>query len=779
MELLTCFLKVVRFLKLYPPMHPFISKAFEDLRVCRKHTRESRLELGYDAQSGSVLVDGIEAFRSPTSLHALQTYLAEKRIDGFAISRETDFSELRDLAVLLSRPREEVLENNALKPIHVIGLKGIRLVRSWIQATGDPNDPVGPGSGTRSRLSRVLDRALPDGIGSSAAPDNKVVGFLLEPQENAGGSAPIFDVGSSLNDQPDSLAQGVALAVNQILMGAENPSAQELLSAFSYCLEKLVTALLDEEGGGYRDTETAMRRILAPFDREFTRKMLPEGPDGQIKLDRLFRRFSSSLKLRVLKEELGDEALDHATFRSMLDTFTSSEEEEDELLNALTRSISEDRRFETSCDRVARVIGLGPRTQRRRGVVLALEPHPDEGRRLRLHLQHEDLEIHLLTDGEKLLGEVERLNPDVILMNPELRGIQGMQLISRLRRSSHRTRPVPLILYSEDSTFQHDFEVVAYPEHHFILKKEGEAEVIRCINQILKTSPSFGTRAPAGIRGGYRPNRSIANQHFFVANFEILTYHQSTSLENMVFFDILPLDDTRTGILLAEGFRKGTADEQVGKDIREQMRALLVSSVSPSSLISELNALFYEKFRGKPLITAQALVLDSDTGTITSCLAGGMKPLRLSATGDVDEIALPTGIVLGFSRSQVFESSLREMRLPVAAGETLLISSYGLATALGDGQETQALAEIRREVARTFLENPCSSSPLLKAQDRLKDRIAVMASVPMDRAAIWIRRLQEKPDSTGLPTARSDLLEKFHSNSSCNHGLHPSQRHDI
>ena len=764
MEFLTCFLKVVRFLKLYPSMHPFISRAFEDLRVCRRNTRASRLDLGFDAQTGSVLVDGIEAFRSPNSLHSLQTYLAEKRIEGFAISRETEFSELRDLAVLLSRPREEVLENNALKPIHVISLKGIRLVRSWIPASGDANDSLGPGSGARSRLSRILDRALPDGISSSNAPDNKVVGFLLEPQEDAAGAGPEFDIGSSLHDQPDFLAQGVAQAVNQILMGAENPSTQELLSAFSYCLEKLVTALLDKEGGGYRNTETAMRRILAPFDREFTREMLPEGPDGQVKLDRLFHRFSSSLKLRVLKEELVDEALDHGTFRSMLDTFTSSEEEEDDLLNALTRSISEDRRFETSFDRVSRVIGLGPRTQRRRGVVLALEPHPDEGHRLRLRLQHEDLEIHLLTDVEKLLGEVERLNPDVILMNPRLRGIQGVQLISRLRRSSNRTRPVPLILYSEDDTFQHDFEVVAYPDHHYILKKEGDAEVIRCINQILKASTSFDTRAPAVSRGGYRPTRNIANQHFFVANFEILTFHQSASLENMIFFDIIPLDDFRTGILLAEGFRKGVADEQVCTDIRKQMRALLASSASPRKLISDLNALFYEKFRGKPLITAQALVLDSHLGSLTSCLAGGMKPLRLSATGAVEEIELPSGIVLGFSRSQVFEASLRERRLPVAAGDTVLIPSYSLATALGNGQETQALPEIRHEVARAFLENPDSSSPLLKAQDRLAARISGKATVPMDRAAIWIRCLQEKQASTGQTSVQSDLLGKILSN---------------
>jgi len=733
-----CLLKVIRFLKLYPNDHPFISRSLDELHGLWDFIRSSQGEFAFESRTGSIFAGGSEVAHAPRALRPLKRMLEDKSVDGLAIDHSTEFEEFRDLANLLARPREEVVEKNRIKPVHLVGLKGIRLSIGRRPTPADGAALAPPSlPARRPGLSGLLLRALSRPFDPDAVTDDPITRHILD-------RTPIpadeLDVVQWLEHRPDDLARAVTVAVNRLLMGSENPAAEDLLSAFAHTLEPLVAARLDAEPGGFGSMEDTVHAVMARFDPGFVRRMLPDGPGGRPVIAPLLRRFAASLKLRVLEGTLLDEGLDEGGFRHMLEAVCIDEEEEIDLLSRLAKAVARDERFKGCFTRVARILRPGPGVRQRRNTVLVLDPDSESNRQIQSDLEPSGIELHLLGEGERLLGEIQRIQPDVVVVEPKLRGVQGLHLISQLRRAGGSGDPVPLVVFTETAAFEHEFEIQTYPGCRFVSKVDGTRRLREVVEEILKQrGRSEDSRRPLAAVD-LRPSREVANRHFFLPRFEILTYHAPAESGSTTFFDVVPVSETQTCILMADGFHV-SPDERTSAGIREGLRCLMAAGTDPRLLLRDLNSLFWKHLGGRPLIAAQALLLDSLHGTVTACLAGGDKPLKISALGDTDRIALPSGIVLGFSRGVAFESTLKEMLLPVGGNEALLVYSTGMIDALGSGDPKRAFAAIRRETAIAYHDNRAASSPLPGVVQRLSARLHASEGEARDRAAIWIRCL--------------------------------------
>lgn len=736
-DFFACLLKVIRFLRLYPNNHPFISRSLEELHSLWDFVRDDQAEFAFESRSGSIFAGGSEVAHSPRVLTPLKQMLEEKCLDGLTINRSTEFEEFRDLASLLARPRHEIVEKDRIKPVHLAGLKGIRLT------TGGSESPTGGGAGRFSAsgaggpgLSALLARALSIQCDTPDSTGDPITHHILS-------RTPIpldeLDVSEWLRDRPDELARSVAEAVNQLLMGAENPAVHDLTSAFAHSLEPLVAARQEAEHGDFRLMEDTVLRVLSQFDPAFIRRMLPDGPDGEPLTNPLLSKFSARLKLQALKEELLDEGLDEERFRRMLETVSTDEAEAAALVARLTKTVRREPRFKACFTRVAGILQPGLEVRRRQNKVLVLSPDAASRHQLQRELKSAGVELHAVTDGDRLLAEVRRLHPDVVVIEPWLLGIQGLELISQLRRESGANDPIPLVVYSDTAAFQQEFEIMTYPGCRFVLKEEdGEQRVREVIDEILKRKVAVDESQRTQADVEVRPTHQVANRHFVLHGFEIMTYHAPTEKGSTTFFDVVPVSDEKTCILMADGFPL-SEDESSCAEIREGLGRLVAVSTEPSLLLQGLNALVWRHFSKRPLIAAQALLLDSRQGSVTACRAGGGKPLKINSRGDTHQLTLPSAIVIGFSRGSAFEATLNEMRLPVEEDDTLLVYSAGITDALGGGDETRALDAIRRETAIAYRESRSVGLPLPGMVQKITDRLH--GGEARDRAAIWIRRL--------------------------------------
>lgn len=77
-------------------------------------------------------------------------------------------------------------------------------------------------------------------------------------------------------------------------------------------------------------------------------------------------------------------------------------------------------------------------------VLLYVEDDPRLGRLTSTYLRHHGVVVHLLTTGEQAIREIDKLKPDVVLLDVMLPGMDGHQVCQRLRGRLD----VPIIMVS-------------------------------------------------------------------------------------------------------------------------------------------------------------------------------------------------------------------------------------------------------------------------------------------------------------------------------------------
>ena len=173
-------------------------------------------------------------------------------------------------------------------------------------------------------------------------------------------------------------------------------------------------------------------------------------------------------------------------------------------------------------------------------------------------------------------------------------------------------------------------------------------------------------------------------------------------------YDFIPFDDGRWGLVLADVSGKGTAAALLMSATRGILRSL-ASACCPSEVLTKLNELLVNDFPSGRFVTMLYAILDPTTRTLKFSSAGHLRPLLIEnshAQFLETERGLPLGIGPGgYSEAQV----------QLAPGSRLLFYSDGIteATNLEDDEygaerlekhfrRTDASAESILEDVRTF-----------------------------------------------------------------------------
>src|SRR5262245_58707863 len=81
----------------------------------------------------------------------------------------------------------------------------------------------------------------------------------------------------------------------------------------------------------------------------------------------------------------------------------------------------------------------------RKTTLLVIEDDPDIVELLRYNLEREGFRVLVATDGEKGLVEATRLQPELVLLDLMLPGLDGLEVCRRLR-TLESTRGIPVLV---------------------------------------------------------------------------------------------------------------------------------------------------------------------------------------------------------------------------------------------------------------------------------------------------------------------------------------------
>lgn len=732
LDFFTCLLKAVRFLRLYPSAHPLIARAFDELEARWQTANTGRHRIGFESRNGSVYADRTELFHAPRSIEPLKKILEEKQIDAIWVTPATPFSELRDLVELLAQTNDDLFRRDDFDPNRLVGLRNVHIARGSSMPVGGAPEPPGA-AGTVS-----IPRALLNALAASLTP---------EALQARLGADSVTRVAQSLVDgavepasiprdaQPNLLTYAMLAAVHRLVPERTDPGteagSEALGHAFAHVLEQLVDQRLD--GKGYDRARALVLELLDPFDAQFVHRLIPPNDDGDPDPDHMLRRFSPSLKVDILEGEL-EARVERALIERLARTLARDDDELSELLGSIELPPEPAPAPPPEPDETS---------DRRRATILVVDPTPDDGIALRRALAEEHADVHLLLDPGRFATAMDQLHPDVVVIEPKMRDVSGLELIAELRRTGG-DYPVPLVVYTSEESFRHDFEIGTYPNARYALKSEGPARVVEHVHQLM--SEHEPAPRPANACGDLlRPASDLENRALTVPGFDVWTMHAPGDGAQTVFYEVHRIDEHRTAIVFAGGFR-GT-DGPGNAKTRARLRKALAEDEAPSDLLSAINDVLHTAYDAPPLVAAIALMLDGSTGRIDCALAGAPRPIRRHNAVDTTTVDVASGIMLGFSQRQIFDASLEPRTIELPDGDTLLVHSRSFVESAGAGDEKRGAAELRREVA-LLGDQPAD---LIARLGRLADDAS--KTRPADHAAIAIRRRRDPTDGPVGPPA--------------------------
>lgn len=108
-----------------------------------------------------------------------------------------------------------------------------------------------------------------------------------------------------------------------------------------------------------------------------------------------------------------------------------------------------------------------------------------------------DLEIvGEVGDGLQVLPELERLNPDVLVLDIVMPGLNGLEVLRQAKKSAPKTRVIVLSMHSNEA---YVFEALRHGAAAYVLKGSNGSELVQAIRSVLAgrryLSPPISERA--------------------------------------------------------------------------------------------------------------------------------------------------------------------------------------------------------------------------------------------------------------------------------------------
>ncbi len=160
-------------------------------------------------------------------------------------------------------------------------------------------------------------------------------------------------------------------------------------------------------------------------------------------------------------------------------------------------------------------------------------------------------------------------------------------------------------------------------------------------------------------------------------------------------YDFIPMDKGRWGLVLADVSGKGTAAALLMSATRGMLRSLVEAACTPGEVLAKLNRLLVEDFPAGRFVTMVYAVLDPAKRTLTFANAGHPPPLLITGISS-RFLDVERGIPLGLGPGDFSEV---EVKLPM--GSRLVFYSDGITEAENPRDEEYGFVRLQEHFLRT------------------------------------------------------------------------------
>ena len=183
------------------------------------------------------------------------------------------------------------------------------------------------------------------------------------------------------------------------------------------------------------------------------------------------------------------------------------------------------------------------------------------------------------------------------------------------------------------------------------------------------------------------------------------------------YYDLLPLSDTRMGVLVADVSGKGTSAALYMAELKGLVLSLSRIYESPARLLGEANRILAANMDPRSFITMTYAVVDTARRTMTYARAGHNPVIQLSK--GLTRVLTPAGLGLGMDRGERFEEILEEAEVPLEGGDVFLFFTDGLSEAMNGRAELFGERRLRDVLEQVI----ATESDEVELKDRILEEI--------------------------------------------------------
>ena len=217
------------------------------------------------------------------------------------------------------------------------------------------------------------------------------------------------------------------------------------------------------------------------------------------------------------------------------------------------------------------------------------------------------------------------------------------------------------------------------------------------------------------------------------------------------YYDFLPLDDHRLGVLIADVSGKGTSAALYMAELKGLVLSLSRIHTSPRELLIMANRIIAEHLDARSFITMTYAVIDLRAHTMTYARAGHTPLIFVPGPGAASRqarILAPDGLVLGLKldNGEMFERLLEEETIPLHTGDLCLFFTDGISEAMNEADDCFGEERLGTLVAEH------AHLPSDELRERvLRDIAAFVGAAPQHDDMTMILLKVEDMDAAGAP----------------------------
>ncbi len=163
------------------------------------------------------------------------------------------------------------------------------------------------------------------------------------------------------------------------------------------------------------------------------------------------------------------------------------------------------------------------------------------------------------------------------------------------------------------------------------------------------------------------------------------------------YYDYIPLNDGKLGVVVADVSGKGVAAGLLMAMCRSLLRAVASSQPQPSRALAVVNRYLFPDIREDMFISMNYGILDSESGKMVFARAGHDAALLYrKSTGQVHTLR-PKGLALGIDQGDVFERVTEDQEIEMESGDCVLFFTDGVKEAINPSEEEFGMERLAKE----------------------------------------------------------------------------------